>query len=663
MACSPWPLTLSLTLAATLFLPAAAADLAVAARLLRVRCKATLAYLNGCGAVVRQQTRVRNRTPGRVAHLDAQSDAEREEPLATSRVQASSAETRLSSRESLAWRSSFAADKSRPSVAGSVQSSVGGATSRRAADALSLFLSLAHRTTGRKRQQSDDCSASDSTVGGGGRSSASLRPEGSGVAFVRRKAFESTAPAVPRRAFAHSTSSGSSSGLSTVSTSATAGGATSRRSPMARHIRGILVPDAAAPTENVSKEGGLQGCIEPHTRAEARVRGSIVGGPAAHAQQVSAQQDAADGSSTARVAALRPGGSSSLDVGSKAAVNRWLAAAHAVASGPVAEGTATAACFVAPAAAHAHGHEPGKPVGHDAASKMQLRCAQVRHMARPVAEGEGHPEEEGAPSILAAAHEAPWRSDVRNPRGSILGNSSSLPPAAAATAASASAEEVQPWQQEESGAAAQIVHTPQRHTASQLDGSERTQQSGESGCALAAYSAPLPPATGSTAPAARRTLVRLQALRQRHMGELWSAAGWLFGTSVVLAVVFGLYAHERRSPKQVALVVAVQALRVAAMWGVFPLRRVGTVGCAVDLEELGLLGLATSLLILDEKAPRALQTVMIWSFPAVIATMMIGDGVQSGWAGLKVLCTAGKRAWVRLSVLTANCCNKRIHPA
>lgn len=61
-----------------------------------------------------------------------------------------------------------------------------------------------------------------------------------------------------------------------------------------------------------------------------------------------------------------------------------------------------------------------------------------------------------------------------------------------------------------------------------------------------------------------------------------------------------------------------------------PLRQVGWQACLVDLEEALLLGMAATLLVLAQASPTWLKDGIVWMFPLIIATMLVGDALTAG---------------------------------
>jgi hypothetical protein len=118
---------------------------------------------------------------------------------------------------------------------------------------------------------------------------------------------------------------------------------------------------------------------------------------------------------------------------------------------------------------------------------------------------------------------------------------------------------------------------------------------------------------------------------------LWRAGRWKFATSVVLALVFGLFSEARESYVQVALVLGIQLMHVVVLWGVLPLQEVGWLGCVVHMEELALLTMAALLLMHSPHAPQWLMDGMVWMFPVIICTMTVGDAVATGALVLRQL--------------------------
>eukprot|EP00892_Ulva_mutabilis_P012569 jgi/Ulvmu1/9685/UM055_0023.1 len=119
------------------------------------------------------------------------------------------------------------------------------------------------------------------------------------------------------------------------------------------------------------------------------------------------------------------------------------------------------------------------------------------------------------------------------------------------------------------------------------------------------------------------------------LGAIWQSGQWLFGTSVALALCFGLFANERSSVAQVALVTAIKAAHLAALWAVLPVRSVGWQACIVDVEEAALLCLAGALLAHGAAAPPWVADATVWMFPVIIGTMLVGDAAALGWKGVR----------------------------
>lgn len=103
----------------------------------------------------------------------------------------------------------------------------------------------------------------------------------------------------------------------------------------------------------------------------------------------------------------------------------------------------------------------------------------------------------------------------------------------------------------------------------------------------------------------------------------------------MLALSFGLFANERSSWTQVALVLAVKAVHLTMLWAVLPLRSSGWQACVVDAQELVLLLLAAALMLWGAAAPRWVGDFTVWMFPAIIGTMLAGDAAALGWKGLR----------------------------
>lgn len=121
----------------------------------------------------------------------------------------------------------------------------------------------------------------------------------------------------------------------------------------------------------------------------------------------------------------------------------------------------------------------------------------------------------------------------------------------------------------------------------------------------------------------------------RALGAIWQSGQWLFGTAVVLALSFGLFANERSSWTQVALVLAVKAVHLTMLWVVLPLRSSGWQACIVDVQELVLLLLAAALMQRGASAPSWVGDLTVWMFPTIIGTMLVGDALALGWKGLQ----------------------------
>jgi hypothetical protein len=68
-----------------------------------------------------------------------------------------------------------------------------------------------------------------------------------------------------------------------------------------------------------------------------------------------------------------------------------------------------------------------------------------------------------------------------------------------------------------------------------------------------------------------------------------------------------------------------QMVHVVVLWAGMPLQQVGWQACLVDLEEVVLLGMAASLLVWGHSSPTWLNDGIVWMFPVIIATMMLGD--------------------------------------
>lgn len=140
---------------------------------------------------------------------------------------------------------------------------------------------------------------------------------------------------------------------------------------------------------------------------------------------------------------------------------------------------------------------------------------------------------------------------------------------------------------------------------------------------------------GNTGPAPRGNH------RAAALGTIWQSGQWLFGTSVVLALSFGLYANERSSMTQVALVTTIKAAHLVMVWIVLPLRSTGWQACIVDVEELALLCLAVVLFARGSTAPAWVADATVWMFPVIIGTMLVGDAAALGCRGV---CAAGRAA-------------------
>lgn len=80
-------------------------------------------------------------------------------------------------------------------------------------------------------------------------------------------------------------------------------------------------------------------------------------------------------------------------------------------------------------------------------------------------------------------------------------------------------------------------------------------------------------------------------------------------------------------PETKKSVECMQMVHVVVLWALVPLSHVGWQACIVDMEEVVLLCMAGALLVWGQGAPTWLKDGMVWMFPVIIATMMIGDGV------------------------------------
>lgn len=80
----------------------------------------------------------------------------------------------------------------------------------------------------------------------------------------------------------------------------------------------------------------------------------------------------------------------------------------------------------------------------------------------------------------------------------------------------------------------------------------------------------------------------------------------------------------------VKLCCGMQMVHVVMLWAVMPLHQVGWQACVVDLEEIVLLGMAATLLVWGHAAPTWLKDGIVWMFPVIIFTMMIGDALAAG---------------------------------
>lgn len=72
-------------------------------------------------------------------------------------------------------------------------------------------------------------------------------------------------------------------------------------------------------------------------------------------------------------------------------------------------------------------------------------------------------------------------------------------------------------------------------------------------------------------------------------------------------------------------------VHVVVLWAVMPLHQVGWQACLVDLEEVVLLGMAAALLVWDDASPTWLKDGIVWMFPLIISTMMIGDAIAGSY--------------------------------
>lgn len=109
----------------------------------------------------------------------------------------------------------------------------------------------------------------------------------------------------------------------------------------------------------------------------------------------------------------------------------------------------------------------------------------------------------------------------------------------------------------------------------------------------------------------------------RIMGSAWDSSAWLFFNSCTMAVIFGCWAHARKSWVQLLLLTANQSVHVAFMVAVLPCCDVGWSSILVNVEELLLLGTAFGLM--GDSALPALQTAFVLMYPLIVFTMFAGD--------------------------------------
>lgn len=109
----------------------------------------------------------------------------------------------------------------------------------------------------------------------------------------------------------------------------------------------------------------------------------------------------------------------------------------------------------------------------------------------------------------------------------------------------------------------------------------------------------------------------------RIMGSAWDSSAWLFFNSCTMAVIFGCWAHARKSWVQLLLLTANQSVHVAFMVALLPCCNVGWSSVLVNVEELLLLGMAFGLM--GDSAPSALQTAFVLMYPLIVFTMFAGD--------------------------------------
>ena len=73
-----------------------------------------------------------------------------------------------------------------------------------------------------------------------------------------------------------------------------------------------------------------------------------------------------------------------------------------------------------------------------------------------------------------------------------------------------------------------------------------------------------------------------------------------------------------------------QVVHVVVLSAVMPLREVGWQACIVDLEEALVLAMAATLLAWGATSPTWLKDGIVWMFPVIIATMLLGDATAAG---------------------------------